>query len=304
MTNIATHPDNPVFSSVNGVLFNREKTKIICYPHGLQGDYVIPDSTVEIGRCSFNGCKNLTSVFFPDSVIKIEDHAFSYCTGLTFLNLPDSNVEIDDHAFYGCTGLKSVFIPKSVTKMNCRAFHNSIDFKIHPDNCSFIVENGILFNSDKTELLRYPEDRQGDYIIPDSVIKIGSKAFSCCHSLTSIIIPESVVEIDESAFWYCTGLTSVIIPCSVTKIVSNAFQGCERLKSVIIPDSVVVIEDCAFADCYNLTSLDIPKTVVEIGDWAFEHSPTRFRVHLDNPVYAVDDMGYLIEKKIKEYQTT
>ncbi len=99
---------------------------------------------------------------------------------------------------------------------------------------------------------------------------IGTRAFSGCSGLTSIIIPESVDVIGSNAFEGCSGLTSIIIPESVTRIGLNAFEGCSGLTSIIIPESVTRIDDGAFKGCSGLTSIIIPEGVTSIGYAAFQ----------------------------------
>ena len=81
-----------------------------------------------------------------------------------------------------------------------------------------------------TELIFCPPGRQGDYVIPDTVFKIGKKAFMGCTGLTAITIPNSVTQIESSAFESCAGLTSVIIPASVTIIRGSGFWRSEDLS--------------------------------------------------------------------------
>ena len=69
-----------------------------------------------------------------------------------------------------------------------------------PENPFFASENGVLFNKNKTVLIRYPEGRQGSYIIPRLVIAIGHKAFDNCTGLSAVTIPDSVVEVGYCAF--------------------------------------------------------------------------------------------------------
>jgi len=80
----------------------------------------------------------------------------------------------------------------------------------------------ILINKDKTELIQYLEEQNEDYVIPESIVKIGCHAFFGCY-LKSIIIPNSVKEIGCCAFVNCPNLASIIIPESVTEIGDNAF---------------------------------------------------------------------------------
>ena len=136
--------------------------------------------------------------------------------------------------------------------------------------------------------------------IPDSVTSIGSKAFSGCKGLTSVIVDEgntkyhsagnclietatktlilgcktsviptdgSVTSIGYSAFGGCTGLTSVTIGNSVTSIGSEAFSGCKGLTSVTIGGNVTSVGNSAFYGCTGLTSVTIPDSVTSIG-WA------------------------------------
>ena len=92
--------------------------------------------------------------------------------------------------------------------------------------------------------------------IPDSVTRIGEKAFTYCGGLTSITIPDSVTSIGDYAFAYCTNLTSITIPDSVTSIGEFAFTGCFDLTSITIPDSVTSIGKSAIVN---------PNTVVTIS---------------------------------------
>jgi len=187
------------------------------------------------------------------------------------ISMPDSVLKIGCFAFSGCTGLPSIFIPKSVFKIThlwekgCGEWHPlnfSNGIEVHPDNPKFSSEDGVLFDKNKTVLIRYPDQRKGHYNIPCSVVEIGREAFSYCIGLTSVNIPSSVVKIGYESFRDCIGLTSVNIPDSVVEIESSAFMNCIGLTAVTIPDSVVTIESDAFLLC-SLTSVSIPKSVVK-----------------------------------------
>ena len=215
LISINVRPDNPFFISVDGVLFNKDKTALVLFPAGRKGNYVIPDSISKIGEYAFYSCSGLTSVNLPESVVSIGRQAFR-STGLTSINIPKAVVEIGEENFPGC------FIT------------------VHPDNPAFTSEDGILFNKAKTKLISFPKGYH--YAIPDTVIEIGENAFADCTGLSSITIPDSVIKIDDLAFWGCKGLTSVTIPDSVIVIGDYAFAGCYDLTSVMIPYSVVQIK--------------------------------------------------------------
>ena len=122
LINIVVDASNTVYSSQDGVLYNKALTVLIQYPGGKSGGFTIPDSITSIGGYAFDGCTGLTSVTIPNSVTAIKGAAFSRCTGLTKIAIPDSVTSIEDGTFYNCTGLTSVTIPDSVTSIGSHAF--------------------------------------------------------------------------------------------------------------------------------------------------------------------------------------
>jgi hypothetical protein len=127
-------------------------------------------------------------------------------------------------------------------------FQNLSAIEVHPDNPAHTSENGVLFNKDKSVLLRFPRGRHGDFVIPASVTAIGRGAFNGC-SLTSVSMPDTVTKIGEGAFYDCINLLSVTIPNSVTEIGDWAFGGCFSLTSVIIPETAVQKGENIFSGC-------------------------------------------------------
>ena len=192
LTEIKVASENSNYVSVNGVLYNKDKTTIICYPAGKKGNnYKIPDGVTWIGSSAFSGCLSLTSITIPNSVTSIDDDAFRDCTSLKSITIPDSVTEIGDWVFENCPSLISITIPDGVTSIGDGAF----------EDCTSLTS----------------------ITIPDSVTSIGRFAFSGCSSLKSITIPDGVISIDWYAFEDCTSLTSITIPDSVTNIEYNAF---------------------------------------------------------------------------------
>ena len=124
LTEINVDNNNEKYCSIDGVLFSKDKTEIVCYPVGkTDTSYSIPDSVTSIGNYAFYGCTSLTSVTIPDSVTSIGDYAFRGCTGLTEITLPDSVTSIGSYAFYGCTGLTSVTLGIGVSAINSYTFY-------------------------------------------------------------------------------------------------------------------------------------------------------------------------------------
>ena len=131
-----------------------------------------------------------------------------------------------------------------------------------------LIRSTLRFSEDGKTVIGYYGSPH-HIVIPESVTKIGEKAFKGRRRLTSIVIPKSVTKIGNGAFSRCRGLTSIVIPESVTKIGNGAFKGCSGLNSIEILGSVKKIGDNAFEGCSGLTSIEIPESVIEIGEYAF-----------------------------------
>ena len=177
--------------------------------------------------------------------------------------------------FDGIVWINSISIPASVTSIDATqlsSMFQTISEIIVADANQYYSsdDNGVLFNKDKTVLLRYPDGaRRAEYIIPDCVTSIGDSAFSDCKFLTSVVLPNGVTSIGDSAFSDCESLTSVVLPDSLISIGDSAFSACSSLSSVVIPDSVADMGNYAFSSCSSLSSVVIPDSLTSIGHYAF-----------------------------------
>ena len=280
LTAFTVDANNPNYCADGCMLFNKEKTTLIC-ASGSQKTYNIPSSVTSIGWYAFSDCRSLTSINIPSSVTSIGEYAFSGCSSLPSINIPYSVTSIGGRAFASCSSLTSINIPSSMTSIEWSTF----------EGCSSLTSINIPSSVTSIDLQAFWGCRSLTSInIPSSVTSIGQSAFWDCSSLTSINIPSSVTSIDLQAFMGCSSLTSINIPSSVTSIGQSAFNGCSSLTSINIPSSVTSIGQSAFNGCSSLTSINIPSSVTSIGEWAFKDcsSLTAFTVDANNPNYCAD----------------
>ena len=116
LTSITVDSSNSSYCSESGVLFNKNKTALICYPAGkTDSSYKIPDEVTSIEYAAFEACTGLTSITIGGGVTSIGDYAFERCTGLGSITIPNSVTSIGYAAFNYCTGLTSIYIPDGIS---------------------------------------------------------------------------------------------------------------------------------------------------------------------------------------------
>lgn len=292
LDSITVDTRNPMYLSMDGVLFSKDKRMLIKYPNGnLRTEYTVPNGVYEIQEKAFYSCVNLVSVSTGNDVAYIGDNAFDYSyDNLKNITLGKSVIHIGKEAFGHCYKLEAITVDKENSNYSSDMY-------------------GVLFNKDKTKLIKYScGNAQKSYTIPDSVTVVDTEAFGN-SKLENIIIGNSVSIIEEFAFSDCNYLKNVTIPKSVTEIKENSFVRCDRVESFTvakgnpsytsdeygvmfnkdmtvllyyplgnkhlnyhIPDGVIRIGGGAFFRIQNLKSLIIPISMKEVAGGAFSGS--------------------------------
>ena len=288
--------ENPNYESTDGVLFDKGKKTLICYPEGKKDtSYIIPDGVISLGGWAFSDALSLEEVILPTSVTDISS------------------------SFYLCTGLKEIFIPKNVSSIDSQAFYSCTSLRninVDAENTYYESTDGVLFEKATSKLCVYPPDKDdASYSIPDGIVTVGDYAFFKCNNLTmvhisdtvttigmhcfqnsdyleEVYIPDSVTTLGEYAFWSCIRLTKVNIPNQVHTISYNAFAHCRSLKNIVIPESVTAIDNYAFAYCPSLTSIILPNSIASIGGYAFSYSPNLSTVVLPGSITSIGSNAF------------
>jgi len=279
--------NNPAYSSVAGVLFNRSQTTLIVYPQGKAGGrYAVPNSVTNLGDFAFGSCTSLTNVTIGSNVTSIGQGAFASCGSLISIIIPNGVTSIGDDAFQFCGCLTSVSIGASVTNLGPSAFDGCTNLSaimVAANNPAYNSEHGVLFNRNQTTLIEYPQGKAGgNYTIPATVTSIGPGAFQSCDTLISITIPNGVTSIGSGAFRFCDRLTNVTIGASVTNLGFYTFAGCTSLSAIMVAannpaysseNGVLFNQDLTTLLLYPAGKTDssytIPNGVINLGDEAF-----------------------------------
>jgi len=211
--------NNPNYSSDGyGVLFNKDKTELIKAPSAMEGSYTVPATVKTLGYGAFANTR-LSQIHLPEGLQTISYYVFSRAYQLKELQLPQSLRVIEHDAFDNCDSITELHIPAAVTTIeeSCFDMNGLQKFTVDAENQYFCAdEHGVLFNKDKTVLVRAPRKLSGAYRIPDTVIKIGREAFYFVDGLKQLWIPEGVETIDWQGFSSCNGLSEIVIPSTVT----------------------------------------------------------------------------------------
>lgn len=172
---------NPVYCSVDGVLYNKDKTKLYFYPPNKQDTEFVVRAPVSVVHARFENTTNLQIISYSDSVKRAD--------------APEGR------------SIKTVNIGKGLEKFynwgDCGSTISDSVEQINVDemNPVFSSEAGVLYNKDKTKLLMYPANRdEAIFFVPDSVVSVGTGAFDNCTKTIEVIFQQEISRIDSSAF--------------------------------------------------------------------------------------------------------
>jgi len=217
---IVVDENNDYYSSVDGVLYNKDVSVLLQYPSGKENekydipntvseirfysiennsilkDINIPDSVKTIGQSNFSGCTSIESIIIPDSVTVMGSSIFGECTSLKTVVLGDSITSIGAWAYENCTSLESITIPDSVIEIHYTSFYNVnrniLTIKCYENSVAhtYAVERNI-----KVELMHNCEFN--NYIDNNDAtcLENGTKTAKCeyCDATDTIVIEGSAL---------------------------------------------------------------------------------------------------------------
>ena len=291
--------DNESYTSVDGVLYNKEKTAVVCYPKSLSGEYVIPDTVTSIEKAAFENCNKLTKITIGSGVETVNPYAFNQCNLLATVVFKDSdtaNKKICERAFYYCGSLTEVDFGNAVTSIGDYAFTicskiKSLEF---PDSLTSIGQFAFSPYTDRTggtykesnlESVKFGTGLKtiGNYAFyddrkiskleftGDNLTSIGSYAFYDNLALEELNLSGDNVSIGDNAFNNYNKLKTVNLKSGIKSIGSYAFRDCTVLDDIKLCSELETIGAYAFYNCGNLQSIEIPDNVTKIDNNTFEN---------------------------------
>lgn len=249
LESIEVEEDNPALCAVEGVLFNKEKTRLLAYPAAAsRTSYTVPESVTWIEHSAFAHNHHLVNVTLPDEVTALGGSAFYGCTNLEEVRLSPNLDILGGWTFGNCEHLRSVKIPEDVTFLGTNLFFG----------CTSLTS----------------------IVMPESVTSTDDAVFENCTSLKSVTLSPNLGQINHQLFQNCYNLTEIHIPESVTAVMTEAFNNCKALRTIDLPESVTRIGSYTFSGC-KLDSLIIRGIIDSnwVNEWLFYGMDTKTNVY-------------------------
>lgn len=208
LSSINVDKSNKRYLSEDGLLYSKDKTKIISCPINKNVGLQIPEEVITIGKYAFYNSK-ISSVIFSKNIETIEERAFGGCNILKSLYFPNSNTNFGDYSFSSCEKLENViFDSGSSTNNNIKSFR-------FLQNCKSLT-NIIL-----------PKD-----------VRIDNLNFEGCESLKKIILPANIRSISTDCFKNCYRLRTIVSEITSPDLVyvyDGSFKGITNLATLYVP---------------------------------------------------------------------
>ena len=246
------------------------------------GDYTVS----VIGDYSFEGILSITDVTMPDTVVSIGKNAFNGCTGLKQVTFSNGLKEIGENAFYGCFRLEDPTLPQSLETIGRGAFYLNVSMEHLTIPASVTSIGDYAFGTwpiTNEEFVHITSANLKTVVFEagSTLTEIPDQCFQHQKRLSSITIPESVTKIGVRAFEECRSLNGFAFPKGLQTIGDYAFRGAfygssdqntdEEAPSPSFALSITAREigDYAFAECYHVSSAAIPNAV-SLGTCVFK----------------------------------
>jgi len=259
---IRVSPANESLCAKDGVLYDKYCNTLLHCPKAKSGQLHLPLNVSRIAEGALTDCGRITGIYVPpknttyrdiDGVLYSKDGSeLLFCpAGRTAPLYLNTNVRTIRAGAFSLHTVSILLIEDSKSREYWMQSSDLAAIGVAEDNPVFSSENGVLYNKDKTTLLRCPAGYTRALTLPATVTKIADCAFAGCNGLQSLTLNEQLEEIGNGAFMGCFRLNSLHLPETLKSIGEHAFSGCVRLSSVYLPHAIKLPEN-TFEGCENL----------------------------------------------------
>lgn len=284
MTAIEVAPESPYFSSVEGVLFNKDQTILVAYPAGKEDQiYSIPETVSVIDTYAFYYCENIVGLGIPAAVTDIRAYGLSYTSNLAHI-IYGGTEEMWNSILCG-TGWKQGLAANVPGGAATLTYVGTME-ETYSGDCGegvswhLDITTGVLNIAGDGTMYDYTEvsapwRRFRGFItsvtIQEGVTTVGDYAFESCTSLLSVSLPSTIKSIGTGSFYGCVYLSLITLPSGITSIGAKAFYSCVRLSMLYLPSGLTRIEKETFYACMSMKNIYLPANITTIGDRAFAY---------------------------------
>ncbi|MBQ5591881.1 MAG: leucine-rich repeat protein [Clostridia bacterium] len=218
-------------------------------------------NATKIGNYAFRNCSSIENITLNEGITSIGSYAFYQCSSLKEITIPDTVTNISDCAFNSCASMKTVDLGNNPNlQINYNVFDgcDSVEsYSIGSNSINYCTdEYGVLYNKNKSGLIRYPTgNSRTEYNVDSNVAYINENAFENCSYLKKVNLPNDIISIGQDAFKNCTGLEKIVIPDGTYTVCHGAFEGCTSVTEITIPKSLTSLANYAFADCVSVEKI-------------------------------------------------
>lgn len=260
--------ENENFTSVDGVIYSKDRSALFVYPIAREGEFTVPDSVAEIHGGAFYGCEKLSVVNIGSSVRTVGVQAFAF-SSVSEVNIAEGLESIGWEAFQR-TKIDNIVLPKSLKTIECRAFEGSALRSVTLPTA--IDEFGSdVFTMTELSEINLVDNGEGLYMWNDILCK-GDELIRMINGskVEKLVFDRTLTSLDY-VFENCTNLKVIEIMDGCDFIITMTefgdFIGCTSIERFYIPGSVV---SCPFYHYYQGMSPDLVVYTTEKGENSFD----------------------------------
>lgn len=259
---IIVDQNNPYYCVEGGILYNKDKTKLIYVPRAFKGELIVPEGVTEIAQ-DFSGYEGITAVTLPNSLTWINNYMFMSCVNLKKVTLGNAVTGISSDAFSGCARLAEINLPEGLTEIRWTAFSScrSLTSITIPSTVTQISNDAFQYCDALAEI----------YNLSSVNITAGATGYEDVRVVhTSATVASRVHKVEGGFAFYDDGTEVVLLSCNSAEdfislpenyngknyslgayFLAGAGKrtglGAVTLKYLYIPASITVFEEGAFS---------------------------------------------------------